>query len=441
MSSLLRRRALLLAAAGLLVAAVAAVVVYEMVVKKPADVSHPDAPFKPPKAAKPKPARKVDTFTWPRYGFTKTHIRAFDAPPSLRPPFRQVWRLRGETLLEFPPTLKGDRLYQLNDGGTLRAMSKSTGRVVWRRHLGHLAASTPAIDGTRVFATLLERQGGASGAVFALDARSGRTLWSKKLPARTESSPLVVGGSVYFGSEDGTVYALRKRSGAVRWTYRAAGAVKGSPTLHDSVLFFGDYEGEVHAIRASSGQRVWSTGTNGSSFGRSGTFYSTAALAYGRVYIGNTDGRMYSFVERTGKLAWATGTGNYVYASPAVANVPGLGPTVYAGSYDGTFYAFNARTGGVRWSYAAGGRISGSATIVGRVVYFANLGNRSTVGLNTRTGRRVFAFHDGGFDPVIADTKRIYLTGYSSLYALEPRHRGASARPHRTRRHRSRRKR
>ena len=53
---------------------------------------------------------------------------------------------------------------------------------------------------------------------------------------------------------------------------------------------------------------------------------------------------------------------------------PGLGPTVYIGSYDGNFYAFNAQSGAVRWRHAAGGRISGSATIVGDVVYYSNLG-------------------------------------------------------------------
>ena len=62
-------------------------------------------------------------------------------------------------------------------------------------------------------------------------------------------------------------------------------------------------------------------------------------MAYGRVYIGNTDGKMYSFASDNGKLAWTKGTGSYVYSSPAVAQVPGMKPTVFFGSYDGKFYA------------------------------------------------------------------------------------------------------
>ncbi|MFL5846783.1 MAG: PQQ-binding-like beta-propeller repeat protein, partial [Solirubrobacteraceae bacterium] len=134
---------------------------------------------------------------------------------------------------------------------------------------------------------------------------------------------------------------------------------------------------------------------------------------------------------RTGQLAWATGTGAYVYASPAVAVVQGLGPTVFIGSYDGNLYAFNAQSGAVRWRHSVGGRISGSATIVGGVVYFSDLGHKSTIGLDQRTGRTVFSFPDGAFNPVIADRSAIYLSGYNTLYQMLPkaktRHRTSSA--------------
>jgi outer membrane protein assembly factor BamB len=137
--------------------------------------------------------------------------------------------------------------------------------------------------------------------------------------------------------------------------------------------------------------------------------------------MGNTDGRVYSFAARTGQLAWATGTGAYVYASPAVADVPGLGPTVLLGSYDGKFYAFNAQSGAVRWAHPSGGRISGSATIIGNVVYYSDLGSKSTIGLDVSSGRQVFAFSDGAFNPVIADDSAIYMSGYGEIYQMLPK--------------------
>ena len=95
-------------------------------------------------------------------------------------------------------------------------------------------------------------------------------------------------------------------------------------------------------------------------------------------------------------------------------------PTVYFGSYDGDFYAVDARNGKVRWKHHDGGKISGSATVVGDIVYFSNLGKKDTTGLGARTGREVFHMGRGAFNPVISDGRTIFLTGYSSLYALRP---------------------
>ena len=200
--------------------------------------------------------------------------------------------------------------------------------------------------------------------MIALDVKNGRVRWSRKLPSRAESSPLVASGRVYFGTEDGTVYALRARDGAVRWRYKADGAVKGGLALDQGRLFFGDYGGRVHAIRQRDGSQIWETSSAGSAFGlKAGRFYSTPAAAYGRVYIGSLDGFVYSFAASNGKLAWRHKTGNYVYSSPAVASVPGAGPTVYIGSYDGRLYAFDARSGRVRWAHDAGGKISGAPVV------------------------------------------------------------------------------
>ena len=112
---------------------------------------------------------------------------------------------------------------------------------------------------------------------------------------------------------------------------------------------------------SATARRSGQTSSAGTAFGlKAGSFYSTPAAAYGRVYIGSLDGFVYSFAASNGKLAWRHKTGSYVYSSPAVASVPGAGPTVYIGSYDGRLYAFDARSGRVRWTHDAGGKISGA---------------------------------------------------------------------------------
>jgi len=403
----------------------------------PHNVSNPNVEFSGPTTTTPPPAPKpvaVDNFAWPRYGFDAQRTHNFQGSDPPTPPFRIGWYFQDYALLEFPPVIYQNALYLIDDDGSAKALDKRTGHKLWETKVGTLAAASPALGISQglMYVAVLSRNHKAThnqvpgnGVFAALSMKTGRIVWKKPIPSGTESSPIAYGNTVYFGDQGGTVYSLNATTGHVNWTYHASGAVKGGPALSNGVLFFGDYAGRAYAVSAVNGHQVWATNTSGADFGfGSGNFYSTPAVAFGRVYMGNTDGRVYSFAANNGQLAWATGTGAYVYASPAIANTPGLGPTVYLGSYDGHFYAFDARSGAIRWSHPSGGKISGSATIVGHVIYYSVLSHRNTIGLDVRTGRPVFLFHDGAFNPVVSDdTGTVYLSGYTMLYQLLPRKR------------------
>jgi outer membrane protein assembly factor BamB len=390
------------------------------------NVSNPGVEFRaePTGTPAPEPAKKSEAdFVWPFYGYSPERRQYLPASKLTRPPFKRLWSWNARDLLEFTPVIAEGKLFVIKNNGGVIAVSSRTGKVRWARKMGKLAASAPGYAAGRIYVVMLKRDRKTNaGRVASLRAKDGKVIWSKPLPSRAESSPLVVGGHVYFGSEDGTVYALRASDGGVLWRFKAAGAVKGGIALANGKLYFGDYAGKVYAIRERDGKRVWSKATRGAHFGTSaGQFYATPAVAYGRVYIGNTDSNVYSYAADTGKLAWRTGTGGYVYASAAVAQVPGGKPTVFVGSYDNNFYALDARTGKVRWKHRAPGHISGAATVVGDIVYFGDLKSRSTTGLGARTGRGVFHYPRGGFNPVVSDGRDLFVVGYASLSRLTPK--------------------
>jgi outer membrane protein assembly factor BamB len=425
-----RRRRILIGVGIAVVLIVAAGMVFALT--RPGDVSNPDVEFRaeptdtpvPDETQPPKKGEKdpLDAFVWAHYGYSKDRRRYLPASQNLRPPYYRVWSVTGQVLLEFGPVLGGKSLYLLKNNASLYAIAKNTGRVRWKRKLGYLAAASPAYGNGVVYVTLLQRgRHTRAGRAIALRASDGKILWNRLLPSRSESSPLLDGDHVYFGSENGNVYSLRTADGSVRWKFKAKGAVKAALAMADGKLYFGDYSGRVYAVWADSGKLAWSKGTSGARFGLgSGQFYSTPAVAYGRVYLGNTDGNVYSYASDNGKLAWRKHTNGYVYASPAVAQVPGGVPTVYIGSYSGTFYALDARSGRVRWSYNAHGKISGASSVVGDIVYFSTINGKNTFGLGARTGRRVFYIGRGAYNPVVSDGRTIFLNGYSSLYALRP---------------------
>jgi outer membrane protein assembly factor BamB len=419
-----RRRWPFVLAALALLGAGGAVAVYLVFFQKESNFVCGDCEFNDQQPAKHKPKPKPETFKWPIYGYDPGRTRHLDL--NVAPPARKLWTFPGGSgLIEFQPVLANGFLYYVNNSGMAFAINAKNGKRRWKRKVGALNASSPAWNSGRLYIVTLKRNTGTNaGSIICLNSKNGKKIWSKHLASRAESSPIVRKGVVYFGSEDGTVYALGAKRGRKIWTYHAGGAVKGGLAYADGNLYFGAYGGSVTAVRAKNGSRVWSSGTSGASFNRSGNFYGTPAVAYGRVYLGNTDSFVYSFVARTGALAWRRATGDYVYSAPAVGTVPKLGPTVFIGSYDGYFYALDAKDGSVDWRYGGGGRaarISGAPTIVGNTVYYSNLGRQSTIGVDVRSGKRVWYFRHGAFNPIISDGRRFYLTTYSTVFGMAPK--------------------
>jgi len=144
-------------------------------------------------APKPKPP-PLQGVEWPTYGFAATRDRV--SPYRYRPPFRQVWRFPGRSLLEFPPVVAYGRLFVANNDGTLFAADVRTGKEAWRYDSGRVQAASPAVALNTVIHTFLYRRrsnGARDGEVIAFAAGTGKIRWRHKLPAPSESSPLVLG--------------------------------------------------------------------------------------------------------------------------------------------------------------------------------------------------------------------------------------------------------
>jgi outer membrane protein assembly factor BamB len=143
-----------------------------------------------------------------------------------------------------------------------------------------------------------------------------------------ESSPAVVGGLVYVGSDDGNVYCLNATNGAVVWTYTTGSFVFSSPAVVGGFVYVGSSDGHVYCLNGTSGSWVWNYTT--------GWFvYSSPAVVGGFVYVGSLDDNVYCLNAADGTLVWKCTTGGWVLSSPAVVN-----GVVFVGSEDGNVYAF-----------------------------------------------------------------------------------------------------
>jgi hypothetical protein len=358
---------------------------------------------------------------WPLFGRVpeRTHYLP-SGSRALDPPLREAWSINTHGLIEFPPAVAGGVAYVVNKYGNLAAVRLRDRKVLWRRDRDPrdkgkpTDVTAPVYHDGRLYLAFLD------GELVALDAATGRPAWKRDLRSHLESSPIAVGGTLYLGTDTTDVVALRTSDGSVRWRFNSPAAIKASPSHHDGRLYVADYESGVFCLDARTGRPLWRTNTSQARpFGRGG-FYSSPAVAFGRVYAARDDGTVYAFDQETGDVEWFFRTGDYVYGSPAVAQVPGTPPTVYIGSYDERLYAIDARSGKERWHFDVGGPVPGTATVIGHTVYTSSFKTREAIGIDVRTHRKTFELRQAGYTPAVSDGRRIYLIGYFELIGLDP---------------------
>jgi outer membrane protein assembly factor BamB len=376
-------------------------------------------------APKPKPR---DPTPWPTYSYDnqRTHV----SPYRHRPPYRRLWSIDARDTVEFPGSIGYGRAYVAQQKGLFFALNAKTGKVAWRKNTGRCHAASPTLGKGLVYQAVMDHvpcppeRPGATGYVVAWDADTGRRRWQwNNTPV--ESSPLLVGNRLFVGTWDHGVYALNARNGKVIWRFAADEQVNTAGAYWRGTVYIASNAGTLFAVDARTGRERWRARAGSGEF-----FYATPTVAYGRVFIGNTDGTMYVYGARTGRLLWARPLGSYVYGAAAVWR-----RRVFVGTYDGYFYSLDAATGDVKWRITAPGAVHAAATVMRGLVYYATCsscgaeaqrsvkrGPDGVYALNARNGRQVWRFPNGKYaNPVVADDERIYVTGRSFFYSMEPR--------------------
>jgi len=100
-------------------------------------------------------------------------------------------------------------------GCTSQAVPTKLARA-WQKDLGGKLTSV-VVAGGRLFVASVDTH-----TVHALDAGSGKVLWSYAAGGRVDSPPTIYQGRVLFGCADGWVYCLRASDGKLAWRFRAA---------------------------------------------------------------------------------------------------------------------------------------------------------------------------------------------------------------------------
>jgi outer membrane protein assembly factor BamB len=264
-----------------------------------------------------------------------------------------LWEAPTDPVYSSPAVAYGKVYVALPSG--LKALSATTGQVLWTNQLVGSFYSSPAVAGNTIYVA------SNAGGVYAVN-NAGTKLWSALTTVDfVYASPGVVNGVVYIGSSTGTMYALNAATGATIWSYASSGeAIYSSAAGADGIVYFGSYSGNVYALNASTGTLVWTYTT-------ASQIRATPAVVNGVVYISSFDSYLYALVAEGangGTLLWKDETDYNVWSSPAVAD-----NAVYIASAGGTVYAYDPRTGATKWSFATGSTIYSDLSVANGVLY------------------------------------------------------------------------
>ena len=215
--------------------------------------------------------------------------------------------------------------------------------------------------------------------------------WAAQLGSLVDfSSPAVVGGIAYIGSDDGRLWAYpaagcgQSLCTTPLWVSTPLAQIIDSPTVSDGIVYIGSQtsptsnDGRLNAFAAAGcGQPTCAPLWQGL-VGTESVLQSSPTVAGGVVYVGGFDGRLYAFDAdgcgtATCQPSWTAQTGGPIESTPTVWQ-----GKVYVGSGDGRLHVFDARGCGAArcsalWKGKVGGTIFESTpAIVDGVAYIAS---------------------------------------------------------------------
>jgi outer membrane protein assembly factor BamB len=378
-------------------------------------------------------AQSATNGDWATFNHDSSHT---GYSPSAGPNTNQtLWTFTTGDKVESSPVVANGVVYVGSDDGYFYALNASNGELIWKYNTyGPIQSAATVVDGvvyfggfhshavfalnaytgdliwnsptTSIFPNEISsttvgnglvyievNNDGSGGELLALNSSTGSTAWKYSPSAWLSTTPALYGDELYVGVP-GRIVALNASSGEVNWQFLVTrngpnanmgdGAYSGASSLSidQGLLFVGTSVQTIQAWNASTGALVWIGNIEGA------VYYSTVAVANGKVYASTTWGGIANELkppgvtalsEKTGEHIWSSTLASIMHSSPAVAdNMVFVGsdnighppsdsyPKVADG---GSVYALNAQTGATIWSYSTGDEVYSSPAMAYGIVY------------------------------------------------------------------------
>jgi len=295
--------------------------------------------------------------------------------------------------------------------GYIHQLDAKTGKEQWQDR-AHLATAAIA-DGVVYY--------GWKSALYAVDTKTQRRLWSFPTGNDIQSSPAIANGCIYFGSNDGYLYAVDEKTGQLVWKFHAGDQVTGDPAVSGDLVYIagstllvtpgvdviGSRE-QIYAVDGATGAQRWAFPATSS--------VHNPVVANGIVYcVGFDSNAVYALEAMSGQQIWTyTPSDRVTYdAVPVIAN--GI---LYITGMGHTLHAVDLQTRQERWTITTATDITPPSIAQG-VLYFGSDDKylHAVDALSGHENWRIPTASVVGGPPVIADGT-IYIVGSHNVYAI-----------------------
>ncbi len=164
-----------------------------------------------------------------------------------------VAQSEGRTELERLVDIDGEiggsngEIFAVTYRGQVGALATDTGRQGWSREMSAFGGLT--LSGENLYVS------DQDGSVWALDARSGASLWQQDaLAHRWLSTPVFAGGHVVVGDFEGYVHVLSAEDGSIAARTRVGDdPIRAAPLAVGDTVYVANSDGTLAAIRVGGG--------------------------------------------------------------------------------------------------------------------------------------------------------------------------------------------
>lgn len=250
------------------------------------------------------------------------------------------------TDLQLKPAILGSTLYVAESKGTIKAMDRFTGKMVWSKKINHTIVSGPTVAAGYMAV-------GTDAATIVLMKQDGTFVREFNVSSDVLSKPLLLNDTLIAKTMDGKLYAFEIASGKTRWV-----ADHGAPSLilkassapvkvGENLILVGYPDGQLDAIDLTTGRTIWQrpfTYTKGgaSDVERLVDIDADPLVEHGIVYLASYQGYVGALSLQDGQFIWRQPASVY-------KNMVMDGRSLYFTDSDDVIWSIDKHSGHVRW--------------------------------------------------------------------------------------------